>query len=95
LWFDLQASEKLETRAAEVLTNYFREREREDEDNFEPPERLSLTGKAWVTPLELDDIDPHQEPPEEVDNRLAALGQQAIQDGESELARVGRCLDRL
>ena len=44
---------------AEVFTAYFREREREDDENFVTPEDLALPGSAWVTPLDLD-VQPEQ-----------------------------------
>src|SRR5262245_20777103 len=95
LWFDLRPGEALEARAAEALTRHFRERERKEEEDFSSPSELSLRGKAWVTPLELEDFEPVQHVPQEFDSRRAWIGSPSVNDGEAELHRVGRCLDRL
>src|SRR5207248_10635733 len=51
LWFDISRNSNLKTRAVEVLTDYWRQKEREDEEV--QPENLSLAGKAWVQTLEI------------------------------------------
>ncbi len=97
VWFDLARGDVLEERAAEVFTAHFREREREDDENFVAPEDLALPGSAWVTPLDLD-VQPEQLFVPPADKLTpAALGQagSAPLDGEEELERVGRCLDNL
>jgi ATP-dependent Clp protease ATP-binding subunit ClpC len=93
-WFELARGENLQTRAAEVLTNHFRDKERQEEEDFTDPETLSLDGTAWVTPLTIE-IHPAQvlAPPPTI--RFAFLGESAPVDGEVELRRVGRCLDQL
>src|SRR3954451_13087164 len=55
-WFEVERGERLEARAAEVLTEYFRTREREDEDGFVGPAELSIAGKAWISPLTIDEV---------------------------------------
>jgi ATP-dependent Clp protease ATP-binding subunit ClpA len=95
LWFEVGRGEKLEARAAEVLARHFREQERDEEENFVSPEKLSLEGKAWVATLELEDVHPAQVVAEPEDRKRLALGETPVRDGEAELARVGRCLDRL
>ncbi|MBI1918951.1 MAG: ATP-dependent Clp protease ATP-binding subunit [Planctomycetes bacterium] len=94
VWSELARGETLHDRATEVLTAHFRTREKEDEDDFIPPEQFALQGTAWVTTLDLD-IHPARvlESPE--DARRAALGDSGTVDGERELFRVGRCLDQL
>jgi ATP-dependent Clp protease ATP-binding subunit ClpA len=96
LWFELARGEKLGERAAEVLSDYFRTREKEDEEDFIPPEQYALTGTAWVTPLDLE-IEPEQRfAEEESTEKLAELfGGAGKLDGAWELQRVGRCLDDL
>ena len=95
-WFEVARGERLEARAAEVLTEYFRTREREDEDGFVGPAELSIAGKAWVSSLTIDEVQTGRVPPsKEEDARRAALGRQAVLEGQGELERVGRCLDRL
>jgi ATP-dependent Clp protease ATP-binding subunit ClpA len=94
VWFEVARGEALTDRAAEVLTAHFRQREKEDEDDFVPPEQYALEGTAWVTPLDLD-IYPAQKIESPEDARRAALGGAGSPDGERELFRVGRCLDQL
>jgi ATP-dependent Clp protease ATP-binding subunit ClpA len=97
VWFELARGEKLAERAAEVLGEHFREREKKDEDDFAPPEQLALTGTAWVTPLDLD-VEPEQKIAADEDSAavLAELfGGPGKLDGGYELHRVGRCLDDL
>ena len=95
-WFEVARGERLEARAVEVLTEYFRTREREDEDGFVGPAELSIAGKAWVSSLTIDEVQTGRVPPsKEEDTRRAALGRQAVLEGQGELERVGRCLDRL
>ncbi len=91
VWFDLARGESLHDRAAEALTRHFRDLERDDEEVN--PEANSLTGAAYVTPLELS-IRPPAEPPEAKVSRFLTLGADAPADGATELRRVGRCLDR-
>ena len=94
VWFEVARGERLADRAAEVLTAHFRQREKEDEDDFDPPEKFALAGTAWITPLDLD-IYPAQKIETPEDARRAALGGEGTHDGERELFRVGRCLDQL
>ncbi len=94
VWFELARGEALHDRATEVLTAHFRAREKEDEEEFLPPERFALDGTAWVTTLDFD-IYPAQKLESPEDARRAALGSLEALDGERELFRVGRCLDHL
>jgi ATP-dependent Clp protease ATP-binding subunit ClpA len=90
VWFDLARSETLRDRATEVLTRHFRERERDEADLS--VEGLTLSGTAYVTPLEIPVHLPTR-PPKARDERFLALGDDAPMDGAGELRRVGRCLD--
>jgi hypothetical protein len=94
LWFDVARGERLEDRATEVLTQHFRQRERDDEDEFVPPEKLALTGAAWVSSLDLH-VYPAKAHGEDVDATRAALGAVGQMDGDTELRRIGRCLNQL
>src|SRR5207302_4943542 len=67
---------------------------REDDDNAQAIERLSLTGTAWVTTLDLT-IHPAQVRKKVEDKPFAFLGSTEEMDGETELYRVGRCLNQL
>jgi ATP-dependent Clp protease ATP-binding subunit ClpA len=94
LWFDVERGESLEERATDVLTRYFRRGERGEEVHSNP-NLVSLQGKAWLTVLDLEDVHPAQRiRPKEEDQRAVLAGAR-VQEGEWELQRVGRCLDRL
>jgi ATP-dependent Clp protease ATP-binding subunit ClpA len=90
VWFDLDRSETLRDRAIEVLTRHFREQERDDTDVN--PEAHTLTGTAYVTPLEIT-IRPPAVPPRPAETRFLLLGDAGPVGGATELRRVGRCLD--
>ena len=94
VWFDVPRGRSLESRAAEVLTEHFRKREREDEEAFKPPENFALEGTAWIHPHE---IEIHPVPKRADANEILRmfLGPKGTVDGERELFRVGRCLDYL
>ncbi|HZZ77750.1 MAG TPA: AAA family ATPase [Gemmataceae bacterium] len=94
LWFDVLRGRTLESRAAEVLSEYFRKREREDQEDFVPPEQYALDGSAWIHSHEMD-IYPSPRLPEADDMLRMFLGPRQNVDGEYELFRVGRCLDYL
>ncbi len=87
LWFEVARGETLYDRAAEVLTRHCR-----DEDLN--PEGLSLAGKAWITPLELD-VQPVMTYKPAEPNPFAFLDAADVNSGTAELRRVGRCLDWL
>ena len=92
LWFEVGRNADLKTRARDVLTDYWRTRERDDEDA--QPEATSLAGKAWVQTLELS---PHPAvlKPKQPKFKFLSLGDDSPTDGGTELHRVGRCLDWL
>jgi ATP-dependent Clp protease ATP-binding subunit ClpA len=94
-WFEIDRNERLEDRAAAVLTEHWRkvEREADDEDDVRPKEG-SLTGKAWVQVLDLSANVPTLVPKPPPLNFLF-LGSGETTDGAAELRRVGRCLDWL
>ena len=94
LWFDVPRGARLEDRAAEVLTAHFRQREQEDDDDFRPPEQFALQGTAWVSSVDLD-VEPRLVRTPREPSIMAFLGKTDEADGETELFRVGRCLDQL
>ena len=95
LWFEITRNEPLEVRAQAVLTEHWRQVERDAEEDEEVrPEGTSLSGKAWVQVLEISVSIPSTVPKPPVTNFLM-LGATDRGDGASELRRVGRCLDWL
>jgi ATP-dependent Clp protease ATP-binding subunit ClpC len=94
VWFDVPRGRSLESRAAEVLSEHFRKREREDEEAFEPPEDFALEGSAWIHAHELE-IHPSPKLADPTELFRMFLGPKGTVDGERELFRVGRCLDYL
>lgn len=94
LWFELTRGEKLAPRATEVLTEYFRKREREDEEHFKEPEQFALNGTAWISQLDME-IYPRTVIRDPEDELKAFLGSRETLDGERELFRVAHPLDQL
>jgi ATP-dependent Clp protease ATP-binding subunit ClpA len=94
LWFEVPRGRTLESRAAEVFREHFRKREREDQEEFVPPETYALEGSAWIHAHEME-IYPAARMAEPDDINRMFLGPREIVDGERELFRVGRCLDYL
>ncbi|HEX4949307.1 MAG TPA: AAA family ATPase, partial [Blastocatellia bacterium] len=92
--FELERGESVQTRATEVLTEYFRQRERKGGEVIPLPDEVSLTGKAWTTTIDLDIFPPQISKPEKV-SLFALLGGEGEMDGALELRRVGRCFDWL
>ena len=92
LWFDVGRGADLKTRARDVLTDYWRAREKDEEEVR--PEALNLPGKAWVQTLELS-ANPPVMIPKESKFKFLSLGGDSPPDGSLELHRVGRCLDWL
>lgn len=91
LWFEIDKQLDLQTRATEILNDYWREREREDEEDCHP-EKEGIEGKAWVQVLRMSASVP-ADLPKEIDPRFLNLGADTANDGQTELFRVGRCLD--
>ncbi len=93
LWFEIGRAADLQERAAEVLTEHWREREREDEEDCHP-EKEGIEGKAWVQVLRLSAA-VSAALPKKLDLRFLNIGGDNDMDGQAELHRVGRCLDWL
>ncbi len=95
VWFEVARGETLEARAAEVLTDHWRAVERDADDAEEvKPERLNLTGKAWVQTLDVA-ARTNLKLPKVPEHPFLFLGSADKPDGAGELRRVGRCLDQL
>jgi ATP-dependent Clp protease ATP-binding subunit ClpC len=94
LWFDLERGEELHERAVQVLTAYFRGKEKSGGATIPKPEDVSVKHKAWSSTIE---IEIHPPPLAKTPNEefRAMLGGGETMDGESELQQVGRCLDWL
>lgn len=94
IFFELLRGQDIAARAREVITDHFRQLEKDEGDDFALPPQLASCSRAWVTTLELDiHPNPSLEPPS-VNNLMAILSQQKP-DGRAELMKVGRCLDWL
>jgi ATP-dependent Clp protease ATP-binding subunit ClpA len=94
-WFEVTRGEPLEQRAGVVLAEYWRQVERDAEDDEDVrPETTTLSGKAWVQVLDLSVNVPGAIPKPPPVNFLM-LGANESGDGAAELRRVGRCLDWL
>jgi hypothetical protein len=94
LWFEIERGEDLSSRAIEVLTRYFRGREKINGKAVPNPEDVSVKNKAWASTVEIE-FDPPllaKTPREEF---RTMLGGGETMDGEWELEQVGRCLDWL
>jgi ATP-dependent Clp protease ATP-binding subunit ClpC len=95
VWFEVARGEKLDDRAAAVLTDHWRGVER-DADGAEEvrPESLSLAGKAWVQVLDVS-ARTRMKLPKAEEEAYLLLGGSDVTDGAHELRRVGRNLDQL
>jgi ATP-dependent Clp protease ATP-binding subunit ClpC len=102
VWFEVLPGANLERRAGEVLTQHFREQEKDQRRSAGAPANrladavraLSLEGQAWVTSIDLE-VQTRQASDKEMLKKLAALFDDTKLDGGQELLRVGRCLDWL
>jgi len=92
VWFEILPDQDPEERLAESLTEYLRKAYREVKDNEFSLERNSLKGNAWVSEIEFR-ISPPRVREKKTDSLFAFLGAAETVDGESELYRVGRCLN--
>lgn len=94
IWFEMTRGEDLQTRAAEVLTEHFRNLERLYGKGTQNPAEFNFSSKAFVTTLELNlQLPQTYKAPE--DNFFAMLGGDTNLDGAQELQRIGRCFDHL
>jgi ATP-dependent Clp protease ATP-binding subunit ClpC len=95
LYFEVLRGQDVADRAREVITDHFRQREKDEGDDFALPRDLATYTRAWITTLELD-IHPNPKLPKPDDFAgLLSLFSGGPPNGRSELQKVGRCLDWL
>ncbi|HEU0253383.1 MAG TPA: hypothetical protein VFR12_10160, partial [Pyrinomonadaceae bacterium] len=94
VWVEVGRGETLRDRAQEVFTEHYRALERRFGVENVQPELQVLTGKAWLSTLEVTiDIPKLYTPP--VETFFAFLGSTEVVEGAEELERVGRSLHAL
>lgn len=94
VWFEIARGETLADRAREVFTEHYRALERKYGSERVRPELTSLSGKAWLSAVEVSiDVPVVYTPP--VPNLFAILGASETPDGAAELERVGYSLNAL
>lgn len=94
LWFEIERGETIQERAAEVLTQFFRGKNKRGNQHIPRPEDVSINGKAWTSAVEVSTNPPLVARTSREEFR-AHLGGAETLDGEAELQAVGRCLDWL
>ena len=95
LWFEILKDEIPEVRLAESITEYLKKSYGQSSDGTVLNlERYSLKGNAWVSEIDFR-VKPPRVREKKADNLFAFLGASETVDGESELYRVGRCLNHL
>ena len=94
VWIEIARGETLRDRAQEAFTRYYKALERRFGIENVQPEADGLSGRAWLSTVEVTiDIPKLYTPP--VDNFFALLGSAEAVDGAEELERVGRSLHAL
>jgi len=93
VWFDVLPDQDPEDRLAESITEFLKKVSRDSADGMPTDlDRYSLKGNAWVSEIEFRINPPRvRKAPEEF--LFAFLGSAETVDGESELYKVGRCLN--
>lgn len=91
--FDLERGQRIEDRANETLTRFFRIKEKQSEGRLDLEQYLS-PGQARLTSIELT-IRTRQEYKDPAPPEFAMLGGGEKMSGAQELEKVGRCLNRL
>ena len=94
LWFEVAPGESLGAKAEGVVAAHFQRLVKRDGWTYAQLDGLSLTGRAWVTTVDMH-VTVSQRPPEKMEDRLAALFGARRMSGAGELDRCGRCLDWL
>ncbi|MGH9765952.1 MAG: AAA family ATPase [Blastocatellia bacterium] len=93
-WFEIERGETLQSRATEVLTQFFRGKNKRDNQYVPNPEDVSINGRAWASAIEVETKPPRVARTRQKETR-ARLGGAEKLDGQAELQQVGRCLDWL
>lgn len=94
VFFEVSRGQSVGVRAREVITDHFRQLEKNAGEDFVFPARLCSVIRAWVTTIELD-IHPHPRVKPVDQSGFLALFSLEKPDGRHELQKVGRCLDWL
>ncbi|HEX7331808.1 MAG TPA: AAA family ATPase [Pyrinomonadaceae bacterium] len=94
LWFEVGRGETLQQRAEEVLTEHYKMLGRRVGAGAVHPDAAGLTGKAWITSVEIS-LDVPSVYVRPVENIFALLGSSETTDGAAELEKVGRSLNAL
>ena len=92
-WFEFEKG-TLQSRTQEVMQAWFRERQREDGADFVAPETYAIDSKCWLTSIEVP-LNINQESRDDMEKKMLSMWTRETVSGESELNRVGRCLDML
>lgn len=92
LFFEINRGQNVTTRAREVITEHFRQIEKDEGDDFVLPRRLATPTRAFVTTLQLDIHPRPRLKSADRDGFMALLSHEKL-DGRQELQKVGRCLD--
>ena len=94
VWIEIERGETLRDRAQEAFTQHYKSLERRFGIEAVQPELQTLTGKAWLSSLEVTlDIPRIYTPP--IEPVFALLGASETVEGSEELERVGRSLHAL
>lgn len=94
VWIEMGRGENLRDRAQEAFTEHYRQLERRFGSEAVQPDTATISGKAWLTSLEISiDVPGLHTPP--VENFFASLGSGEAIHGAAELERVGRSLNVL
>ncbi len=93
VWFEVLPEQNPEERLAEAITESLKKQVKDgNSGDVEQLDRYSLKGSAWVSDIEFR-INPPRVREKKKDVLFAFLGSVEQMDGESELYRVGRCLN--
>ncbi|QEG20872.1 AAA family ATPase [Mariniblastus fucicola] len=93
VWFEFEKGE-LQARAEEVYLALFRKLEKDDGADFVSPDRYSIDSKSWLTSIDVT-LNINQESRDEMEKKMLSMWTRETVSGDSELTRVGRCLDWL
>lgn len=94
VWIEVARGETLRDRVQEVFTEYYRTLERRHGSEAVQPELQSISGRAWLSTVEVTVDIPRVYTPS-VETFLAFLGASETVQGSEELERVGRSLHAL
>jgi len=95
VWFEILPDQNPEARLTEALTDHLRKLVKDGgDDQVASLDQYSLKGNAWVSEIEFR-LNPPRVREKQMNSLFALLGTAEVVDGESELYRVGRCLNHL